>query len=152
MSEQCNTWLVLPGQTVELRGAAEGRVHLVGAVEEAIVHLVLAGLLFEGDERLKAVAPENLTRQIGGPGLRRHARGLDDTWGSRKEENVKTEQNNYCNWEIDFVRNNMLYETHQLIDTTVGRIRILNSINCHCDHHVDGLIVTHSSNSLHLPL
>lgn len=76
------TWLTRPvalllGEGVELHGAADGRLHLVRVVEETVVHLVLAGLLLEGDQVLEAVAPQDLAGQVRRPRLRRHPRRLD---------------------------------------------------------------------------
>ncbi|KAJ8892246.1 hypothetical protein PR048_004826 [Dryococelus australis] len=66
-----------PAKLVERLGAAERCVHLVGVVEEAVVDLVLARLLAECHQRLEAVPPQDLVRQVRRPRLRRHARRLD---------------------------------------------------------------------------
>jgi len=64
-------------ELVEVAAGAEGRVHLVGVVEEAVVDGVLARVLAEGHQRLEAVPPQDLRRQVRAARLRRHARRFD---------------------------------------------------------------------------
>ena len=59
---------------IEFGSRAERRVHLVGVVEEGVIDLVLSGFLAKRDDVLEPVAPEDLRRQVGAPGLGRHAR------------------------------------------------------------------------------
>ena len=62
---------------VEVPGAAEWRLDLVGVVEEAVVDLVASAVFAEGDERLEAVSPQDLRGQIGGSRLRGLSGALD---------------------------------------------------------------------------
>lgn len=67
---------LLEQQPAQLPRATERRIHGLRVVEQCVVYLVLDALPIVPDDWLKAVAPEDLRRQIGGFCLRGLAGGL----------------------------------------------------------------------------
>lgn len=69
---------VLGLDLVQLLGTAQWCVHVVGVVEQRVIHFILARLLAERDHIDKAMAPHYLRGQVTAARLRCHARGLND--------------------------------------------------------------------------
>lgn len=70
---------VLGLELVQLLGTAQGCVHIVGVVEQRIVHFVLARLLAERHHIDEPMTPKYLRGQIAAACLRGHASGFNDT-------------------------------------------------------------------------
>ena len=66
-------------------GAAVGHRDGFDGVESLVVDPVLAVVLLVGEQRCKAVCPEDLGRQVGRAHLSRHARWLDDSCTQRPD-------------------------------------------------------------------